>query len=269
MQDNGSISLSNQNILLMDMTPTSLEFLEFFAEKKGLSAYQITKILESLNKPIDYKNVNKKIHKLKEQRLIKEINVQKNNKRKSIFYELTNEGIFHVLKNGPTPHLIFVGNKFLQNYKENDIFKNLLSPCINFETIDKMCIKINIDILNTDNNEGLVKSSEIDTKKVNLESIHILGFFNYLFDYLRSCCLKLQEMLKEILYKKSDVQYSRSIYYPQPPTYGKDFNNLITFLESEKIIDNIQPKDIKFKHLAIIVIKKEDVEVITRCRLNV
>lgn len=77
-----------------------------------------------------YKNVNEKVHGLAESNLIKIAEVQQENRRGTIYYELTNEGIFHLLKNGPTPHLIFIGNKFIQNYKENDIFKSFLYPLL-------------------------------------------------------------------------------------------------------------------------------------------
>ena len=129
MEESGSTSFINSNILLQDVRQNSLEYLELLAEKKGLSAYDITKVLNQ-KKPIDYKNVLKTLHKLEHQNLIKKLELQQENKRGAIPYELTNEGIFHVFKNGPTPHLIFTGNKFIQNYKDNDFFKNLLYPRI-------------------------------------------------------------------------------------------------------------------------------------------
>ena len=267
MQDIGSISFSNSDILLKDVGQNSHEYLELFAEKKGLSAYELTKLL-NLKRSIDYKNVNKKLHKLAKLNLIKIIELQQENRRGTIPYELTNEGIFHVLKNGPTPHLIFTANKFIQNYKNNDFFKYLLYPLISFKTIDDICTKTEIDFHTTDPNNGLLKHIEKDISKINVDSIHILQFFTGLFEYLRNCCFKIQQVLKEISYKKLNVKSTSSYYYPQIQTYGKDFNHLIIFLKSEKIIDNIQPKDIKFKHLAIIVIKKEDVEVIITPRLK-
>ena len=208
-----------------------------------------------------YKNVNEKVHGLAESNLIKIAEVQQENRRGTIYYELTNEGIFHLLKNGPTPHLIFIGNKFIQNYKENDIFKSFLYPLLSFKTINNICTTTVIDFHTTDPNDGLLKSFEKDTRKINIESIHILLFFTGLFEYLRNCCLKIQETLKKISYKKSDINSSYSYYYPQTRIFGKDFNDLIEFLKTEKIIENIQPNDIKSKSFGIIVVKKENVEV--------
>ena len=106
----------------------------------------------------------------------------------------------------------------------------------------------------------MLKSIEIDTRKVNVDSIHILQFFTGLFEYLRNCCLKIQEILEDISYKKSNIVSSYNYYYPQIQTYGKDFNDLIEFLKPENIADHIQPKDIEFKYLGIIAIKKEDLK---------
>ena len=71
----------------------------------------------------------------------------------------------------------------------------------------------------------MLKSIEIDTKKINVDSLHILLFFTGLFEYLRNCCIKIQEVLKEISYKKLNLTSTSEYYYPQQiQTFGKDFN---------------------------------------------
>jgi hypothetical protein len=82
----------------IELDNTSLGILEQFAWKEYLSAYILFSRLNSMDIKIAYKNVNTRVHKILSSGLIYKVQSYNgsNNKRKAIFYKLTEYGIFQL-----------------------------------------------------------------------------------------------------------------------------------------------------------------------------
>jgi hypothetical protein len=61
------------------------------------SSYKIFSYLKNTGHPIDYKNVNKRVRRLQELGLIKEIKAKGESIHNAKFFSLTSEGIFYLL----------------------------------------------------------------------------------------------------------------------------------------------------------------------------
>lgn len=85
------------------------------------SSYRIYSFLKKMGLPMDYKNVNKRVRRLQELGLIKEIRDKGESIHNAKFFALTSEGIFYLLAQyQPTAY------EWLIEYKNNLILRALL-----------------------------------------------------------------------------------------------------------------------------------------------
>jgi hypothetical protein len=105
------------------------EFLARVGEGHN-SSYKIFSYLKNTGHPMDYKNVNKRVRRLHELKLIKEIKTKGESLHNAKFFSLTSEGIFYLLtQRQPIPL------QLLTEYKDNLILKVLLYPYFEENTI--------------------------------------------------------------------------------------------------------------------------------------
>lgn len=116
------------------------ELLKFFIKYPKCSTYQTHKYLEEIykrdNRTISYKNVHKRIQKLHQFGLIKEVRItnETTTKHGAIYYSLTTFGIFYIIKN----ELVSYNKNLIIEYKHNSLFENFLYPFIEFNTICRL-----------------------------------------------------------------------------------------------------------------------------------
>ena len=109
------------------------QILPLIAEKNCFSTYQCYKELNK-QKKISYKNVHKKVKKLLEPGILKE--VSKNGKHGSIYYKLSSFGIYFIfltLKIEP-----FRLTKLIENYPNDGLFEYFLYQFIDRKTIKEI-----------------------------------------------------------------------------------------------------------------------------------
>ena len=116
------------------------ELLKFFVKYPKCSTYQTHKYLKQIykkdNRTISYKNVHKRIQKLYQLGLIREIKNKDKimSKHGAIYYSLTTCGIFYILKN----HLIVDYRNLIIEHRYDGLYENFLYPYIQFNTINKI-----------------------------------------------------------------------------------------------------------------------------------
>ena len=130
----------------------TMDIIEQFAWDKCRTAYDI---YTKLNSPSDryyrkmaYKNVNKRMHELFSLGLIEEIIPEKKlNKRKAIYYRLTEYGVYRLFLNRLTSVVINQFNfrktqeasinmlTFVYNYQNNTIFRLFIYPYFERKTL--------------------------------------------------------------------------------------------------------------------------------------
>jgi hypothetical protein len=114
----------------------AIDILRHFLSNDVISAYQIFKNLKSKGRPMAYKNVNKRVQKLRSLNLIKEVKMQ--SEHGAIYYRLTTGGIFNLLYKYKFRSVMWLyKDEFFQNYGDNIIFKTLVYPYFDRETILK------------------------------------------------------------------------------------------------------------------------------------
>jgi hypothetical protein len=134
MNDIGTFHNRNENRL----GQVENEFLQYFAENPSLSAYQIRSLHSSKhNKLMDYKNVHTRVKRLDDLDLIEKVekkNIKKESNHGAIYYRLSAGGIYNLIHK---QRRLFVKilKKVLQNYEDNIIFKTLLYPYLEKDTI--------------------------------------------------------------------------------------------------------------------------------------
>jgi hypothetical protein len=112
----------------------AMQMLEHFLSTGPTSAYQIFKNLKSKDHPMAYKNVNKRIQKLRSLNLIEEVKMQSEHGAK--YYRLTTGGLFNLLYKHKLRSIMWLSAyKFFQNYGDNIIFKTFVYPYFERETI--------------------------------------------------------------------------------------------------------------------------------------
>jgi DNA-binding HxlR family transcriptional regulator len=107
-----------------------IEFLARIAEGDN-SSYKIFSHLKKMGKPMDYKNVNKRVRRLHELGLITKAKGQSIHNAK--FYAMTPEGIFYLLAGG---WIVTSDKTWIRNYKDNIFLKYLLEPYFQEDTIE-------------------------------------------------------------------------------------------------------------------------------------
>jgi hypothetical protein len=110
------------------------EFLQYFAQNVCLSAYQILSLHNNsrYNHPMVYKNVHTRVIRLYELNLIE--NVEKESERGAKYYRLSTGGIYNLIRKQRRLFIKIIKN-VLQNYEDNIIFKMLLYPYLEKNTI--------------------------------------------------------------------------------------------------------------------------------------
>jgi hypothetical protein len=103
------------------------------------SSYRIFSFLKNAGLPMDYKNVNKRVRRLQELGLIKEIKAKGESIHNAKFFSLTSEGIFYLLTQWQP-----VSWKWLIEYKNNLILKVLLYPYFEENTIKPFIVLVEI-----------------------------------------------------------------------------------------------------------------------------
>lgn len=138
-----------------DFTDSTFFTLCQFAIKREMSTYQVFNELKKTKYKIEYKNIHKKIQKFLLLKLIKKTS-KRDLKHASIYYELSDTGVFYILLNihkniskfeDKQLNEIFTG--MIHNHGDNDFFFVFIYPYFNKSTILNIRSKITIeDILN-------------------------------------------------------------------------------------------------------------------------
>ena len=150
-----------------------LDTLELFAQAETLTMMQINNVLKSTKLERTYKNVYKKVHQLKEMKLIENIPVVGRVRNNEKPLKLTNDGIYQLFLKRPygvlldqlsirkgKPHVSYVSH-FLRCYGNNLVFRLFLHPYFEDQTI----------------------------------SIENFGLLLKLFRYVSECCKSLETLL--------------------------------------------------------------------------
>jgi hypothetical protein len=209
-----------------DLGPVSLQMLKQFAEHPYLSVYQIFGSLKKLGEQHEmaYKNVHKRIKQLHSLKLIEQIKIKTKTLHNPKYYRLTTGGIFNLIYNGQISlsapgmfSLIYNGqlslefpgiekiNKLFQNYSKNIIFRTILYPYFEEQSL-----------------------SQIDSTII-IEDI---------LDYLKKCCVITDTFIGFITKNKWDLQL-RLFNWDNPEKYNElivpYLNNQFNLNLAEKI----------------------------------
>lgn len=115
-----------------------VDFFIFANDKRSVSAYQLCAHMKKMGRPIAYKNVNKKVHRLHDLGLIEK--QEENFKHGAIYYNVSISGWLHfyaVL--AEKPFITSTYWNFISKYYNHHIFfKTLISPYFEFETIKRI-----------------------------------------------------------------------------------------------------------------------------------
>ena len=109
------------------------------------SAYKLFSILRSRDRPMAYKNVHKRVNRLKELSLIEEVQNEKF-RRGAKNYRLTTPGLFYLISNFvriPGSDL----SQLLNTYHDNVIVRTLIDPYFEWETIRHANIRVYFAII--------------------------------------------------------------------------------------------------------------------------
>jgi hypothetical protein len=141
-----------------DLGPVASKMLMLFVNRPYISTYQIFTILKRRGEADEmaYKNVHKRIKQLHSLNLIEKVekqsiqNILEESIHNPTFYRLTTGGIFHLIYKDKFSLSRTLGTKkMFQNYGENIIFKTLLYPYFEKETLSKInMLMIFTEILN-------------------------------------------------------------------------------------------------------------------------
>jgi hypothetical protein len=207
-------SFHNRSIAL---GPVEEEFLKYFAENPCLSAYQIRPLhnypqklwiykLEHKKerKPMIYKNVNKRVRRLHNLKLI-EI-TKRDLTHGAIYYKLTTGGIYYLIQ---SPDFSTIIKSILQNYSDNIIFKIFLDPYIKRNTV--LQIKATLRI-------------------------------SKICSYLHECCKATERAIESINHSLSGHLVEQVFMWQDVP--GVDNHRLIDFLKQKFDVDWLEKAEI-------------------------
>jgi hypothetical protein len=246
-----------------ELGPTASRILLFFATHPYLSTYQIFSSLRGNSDEMAYKNVHKIVKHLHSLKLIelvgkKSIAKQRESIHNPKYYRLTTGGIFSLIYNGQISlsapgmfSLIYNGQismqfpgmerikKLFQNYNENIIFRTILYPYFEEQTLLQMDRAI---------------------------------IFDNLLDYLNKCCNITNTFIESINKNKWDVQL-RLFNWDNPEKYNElivpylnnQFNLNLTEkirIEKDKGSETIKISD-KNRSVLIRLNEKKDTAVLT------
>lgn len=114
------------------------EFLALIGQGHN-SSYRIFSLLKKMNQPMDYKNVNKRVRRLQELGLIKEIRVKGESIHNAKFFALTSEGIIYLVTQRQ-----WISGQLLIEYKNNLILRVLLYPYFEEHTVKQLVMLVEI-----------------------------------------------------------------------------------------------------------------------------
>jgi hypothetical protein len=201
---------------------SSLDFLEYFAWKKCVSAYQIFSDRKSVLK-MAYKNVNKRVNSLLLSGLIQETQIVENNKHNAKYYKLTEYGIYRLFL-----HKV---NSLLVN--QSDIRNRRLS-------LDH--IQINALTFFRNHSDSMLFEVFI-YPYFRKESLFAVGdrLLIELYHYLASCCGDIEKYLES---NSIDIQLFDPIFsWDKVP--GKDEGKLLAYLKQLLNLESIEQANIK------------------------
>ena len=160
-----------------DLGPTASRILFYFILRPYLSTYQIFSFLRmTLSNRMAYKNVHeivKKLHSLELIELVgkKLLKKERDSLHNPIYYKLTTGGIFHLIyKDQISLMTSDIGRikKFFQNYSENIVFRTILYPYFDEQSLSRMDNSIIIEgILDYLNKCCAITNTYIDFIKNN------------------------------------------------------------------------------------------------------
>lgn len=163
----------------IDIGPVAREILSQFVKKYRLSTYQIYSMLKGGPYEMAYKNVHKRIQRLKNLEFIKKVEVKEEVKHGAKYYRLTERGIYQLILKIPRQGETFVYFKeFIEHYGNYEIFESLVYPYVSKETL--LSISPNHDI--------------------------VFVLIIELFTYLATCCNKISSGLDKISEATPDVK---------------------------------------------------------------
>jgi hypothetical protein len=206
----------NRNI---DLGPVEDEFLKYFAQNPCLSAYQLWGLHNSPpnlwryklvhkkeRKPTIYKNVNKRVRRLHNLKLI-EI-TKRDPTHGAIYYTLTTGGIYYLIHN-KSREFIDLLKKVLQNHSDNIIFKIFLDPYI---------------------------------KRDSILQIKSTSRISRICSYLHDCCEATERALESINRSLNDYFKEQVFLWQDVP--GVDNHRLIDFLKREFDVNWLENSEI-------------------------
>jgi len=143
MNQSGYISMISKFKIDKDLGPVALEILQLFAYNDSLSAYDIFSNLKSTRQKTAYKNVHKKVQRLKSMQLIEQTQVH-NAEHGAKYYGLSEYGIYQLFlkrRGALTFRLvdenkaIFVGKDFIKHHSNNALFEAFLYHYFDRKTV--------------------------------------------------------------------------------------------------------------------------------------
>ena len=151
------------------------QLLPMFIERKCVTTYQCYKILNK-EKKISYKNVHKRVKKLYDLRILKEVSNTGPTKHGSIYYKLSSFGIYYIFLIGKINSSNF--ENLFENYPNDGLLEYFL-----YQFIEKKTVKE-------------IKSYVI---------------FGYILEFLKDCCISIERLLKHLPQIEKNRGYSTCI----------------------------------------------------------
>jgi hypothetical protein len=197
----GTIESYVMNILEMhkylgiSLGDQAINILAEFSDKRYLSTYDVHKIFRTGGKPMDYKNVHKRIKRLESLGCIGRVKSEdvkeEKPERGAKYYRISETGMFHLLINKyPTKNL----HDILQTNGDYSIFEAFLYPYFNKETFTSLYRIKSPSTYSSFN----FKTPYFDIVERIIDEIHA---------YLRNCCIEIYQSIMDINEISEDPTY--------------------------------------------------------------
>jgi DNA-binding PadR family transcriptional regulator len=161
-----------------DVGDTALVILSHYSERSSASTYEIFKALKSTPSKMAYKNVHKRIQRLKALGFIKLVKAEKEG-HAAKYYALTEAGLYQLFLRNKKPSFILRFSWIIDNYGDSAIFDTFLYPYFNKQTLTSIRQP-----------SKTLKIYEI-FEDVNFKVLH------FIVEYLHVCCRELYSGLKK------------------------------------------------------------------------
>jgi hypothetical protein len=216
------------------------------------SSYKIYTLIKNAKLPADYKNVNKKVKRLRELHLITGIKGESIHNAK--FYDLTPEGLFYLLSDG----IFDLEPEWLSKYKDNMILKYLLEPYFDEKTIVVYGIHYEIAkylkeccqmiLVSAKALGGLHPQTHTQSQKKKGEEMIVTQLQIDLEWQAKALAFKLISKKTDLWYVVGDLNTPKHTILTGPP--------LIELRRSGKLEDTSNIDDLKFRYLSLAIDKK-------------